>query len=94
MLAPIPTFDARVEEITESQSAEGHWFWSTLWQSKKIYRDVLLGSLLVNVFAVALPLYIMNVYVNFLHASCGFICPLIASANTLNPDKAKPNVGL
>ena len=62
MVTPIPTFDARVEEITESQSAEGHWFWSTLWQSKKIYRDVLLGSLLVNVFAVALPLYIMNVY--------------------------------
>ena len=62
MVTPIPTFDARVEEITESQSAESDWFWSTLWQSKKIYRDVLLGSLLVNVFAVALPLYIMNVY--------------------------------
>ena len=62
MLTPMPTFDARVDEIIESPSLEGHWFWSTLWQSKKIYRDVLLGSLLVNIFAVALPLYIMNVY--------------------------------
>ncbi len=41
---------------------EGHWFWSTLWESKSIYRDVLLASFIINVFIVATPLFIMNVY--------------------------------
>ena len=41
---------------------EGHWFWSTLWQSKSIYRDVLIASFLVNLFIIATPLFVMNVY--------------------------------
>ncbi|MBN2647863.1 MAG: type I secretion system permease/ATPase [Thiotrichales bacterium] len=41
---------------------EGHWFWSTLWKSKSIYRDVLVASLLINVFIIATPLFVMNVY--------------------------------
>ena len=41
---------------------EGHWFWSTLWKSKSIYRDVLIASMLINIFIIATPLYIMNVY--------------------------------
>ncbi|WP_319558123.1 type I secretion system permease/ATPase [Thiomicrorhabdus sp.] len=41
---------------------EGHWFWSTLWESKSIYRDVLLASFIINVFIVATPLFVMNVY--------------------------------
>ncbi|WP_173269712.1 type I secretion system permease/ATPase [Thiosulfatimonas sediminis] len=41
---------------------EGHWFWSTMWQSKSIYRDVLIASFLVNLFIIATPLFVMNVY--------------------------------
>ncbi len=41
---------------------ERHWFWSALAHSWRIYRDVLLASLLINVFAVLSPLFTMNVY--------------------------------
>ena len=39
-----------------------HWFWGTLIDSWRIYRDVLLASLLINIFVVASPLFVMNVY--------------------------------
>ena len=41
---------------------EGHWFWHTMWQNKSIYRDVLIASFLINLFILASPLFIMNVY--------------------------------
>lgn len=41
---------------------DGHWFWSTLWRSARIYRDVLLASVLINLFVLANPLFVMNVY--------------------------------
>jgi ATP-binding cassette subfamily C protein LapB len=40
----------------------GHWLWGTLARSWRVYRDVLLASVLINAFALATPLYIMNVY--------------------------------
>ncbi|MGB5919317.1 type I secretion system permease/ATPase [Arcobacter sp.] len=39
-----------------------HWFWDTLKLSKSIYKDVLLASLLINLFVLATPLFTMNVY--------------------------------
>ena len=39
-----------------------HWFWGTLKLSLPIYKDVLLASLLVNLFVLASPLFTMNVY--------------------------------
>jgi len=41
---------------------EGHWFWGTLWSSKSIYRDVLVASIVINLFVLANPLFVMNVY--------------------------------
>ncbi len=41
---------------------DGHWFWGTLWRSARIYRDVLLASVLINLFVLANPLFVMNVY--------------------------------
>ena len=41
---------------------EGHWFWSALLANMPVYRDVLLAALFINVFALALPLFTMNVY--------------------------------
>ncbi|MDP2521729.1 type I secretion system permease/ATPase [Neptunomonas phycophila] len=41
---------------------EGHWFWGTIWRSAKIYRDVLIASFLINLFVLANPLFVMNVY--------------------------------
>ena len=45
------------------QDAEArHWFWGTLWQNKAIYRDVLIASFFINLFVLANPLFVMNVY--------------------------------
>lgn len=53
-------FDARSPKVLKTQ--DGHWFWGTLRRSTYIYRDVLIGSLLINLFALATPLFTMNVY--------------------------------
>ncbi|WP_321406243.1 type I secretion system permease/ATPase [Tolumonas auensis] len=53
-------FDDRAPEVLKPR--EGHWFWSTLLESLPIYKDVLIASILINVFAVASPIFIMNVY--------------------------------
>jgi ATP-binding cassette subfamily C protein LapB len=38
------------------------WFWGTLKQNKKIYTEVIIAAVLINLFALASPLFIMNVY--------------------------------
>ncbi len=39
-----------------------HWFWDTIKLSWPIYKDVILASLLVNLFVLASPLFTMSVY--------------------------------
>lgn len=39
-----------------------HWFWGTLKRSKRIYMDVVIASLIINIFVLASPLFTMNVY--------------------------------
>jgi ATP-binding cassette, subfamily C, bacterial LapB len=39
-----------------------HWFWGVVTQSWPIYAEVMIASLMVNVFALAMPLFTMNVY--------------------------------
>ncbi|MBQ0784531.1 MAG: type I secretion system permease/ATPase [Amphritea sp.] len=53
-------FDKRSPDVLDTQ--EGHWFWGTFRSAMPIYRDVLIASLLINLFAVASPLFVMNVY--------------------------------
>lgn len=55
-----PDFDARVD--SPEGTYEGHWFWRILWNSKKIYRDVIIASFVINLFVLASPLFVMNVY--------------------------------
>ncbi len=38
------------------------WFWGSLNYSKKIYSDVIVASLVINLFVLASPLFTMNVY--------------------------------
>lgn len=59
---PLYQFDKRSEQRTDSFQGKGHWFWGTVFRSWRIYRDVLAASLLINLFAVASPLFVMNVY--------------------------------
>ena len=54
------SFDARTPEVGEV--AERHWFWGALLEQGGLYRDVLGAALLVNIFALVMPLFVMNVY--------------------------------
>lgn len=42
--------------------AAGHWFWGAILSQRGVYRDVLVAALLINVFALAMPMFTMNVY--------------------------------
>ncbi|WP_085920465.1 type I secretion system permease/ATPase [Halomonas sp. CSM-2] len=53
-------FDARGPEVKKQRSR--HWFWGVIRENRKLYRDVLIGSAVINLFAVAMPLFVMNVY--------------------------------
>ncbi|PSW03941.1 type I secretion system permease/ATPase [Photobacterium lipolyticum] len=53
-------YDERSPEILKTRN--GHWFWSTLWESRSIYRDVFIASILINIFAIAAPLFTRLVY--------------------------------
>ena len=57
---PKVRFDERSPSSIEYKSK--HWFWGTLKLSWRIYRDVLVASFLISVFALASPLFTMNVY--------------------------------
>ena len=59
-LKPQFKFDERAG--TDGKKRKGHWFWETLATEKNIYRDVIIASLLSNIFAFAMPLFVMNVY--------------------------------
>lgn len=57
---PAYRYDQRTKHIKTNSGV--HWFWSVIAGSWRIYRDVLLASLLINLFALANPLFVMNVY--------------------------------
>ncbi|MFQ1040603.1 type I secretion system permease/ATPase, partial [Citrobacter koseri] len=39
-----------------------HWFWAAVVQNWRLYRDAIGAAFLIIVFALAIPLYTMNVY--------------------------------
>lgn len=53
-------YDERTPETLKLP--ERHWFWGTLLRSRKIYRDVIIASVVINLFVIVSPLFIMNVY--------------------------------
>ena len=53
-------FDRRAPRIGLVRNR--HWFWGTLAENLPLYRDVLMAAALINVFAVVMPLFTMNVY--------------------------------
>lgn len=53
-------FDARTPETRSIK--QRHWFWGAVLQQRFVYRDVLWAALLINLFAVAFPMFSMNVY--------------------------------
>lgn len=57
---PVYRHDARTQDhgVIRPQ----HWFWDTILASWPIYGEVLVASFLINLFAIASPLFVMNVY--------------------------------
>lgn len=53
-------FDARAPEVGEHRHR--HWFWGVLQDNWLLYRDALSAAALINLFALAMPLFVMNVY--------------------------------
>ena len=53
-------FDNRTESTTIPRTK--NWFWGTILRFWPIYSEVFIASILVNSFALASPLFIMNVY--------------------------------
>ncbi len=47
---------------TTSEQESKHWFWTPFKANSAIYRDVIIAAILINLFGLASPLFIMNVY--------------------------------
>lgn len=58
-----PKFRTTREHVADLESvAAKKWFWGTIFQSWRIYRDVIVASFLINLFGLASSFYILNVY--------------------------------
>ena len=57
-----PEYKIKEQNIDQQTEAPRSWFWGVLFSSWKMYRDVLVASFFINVFGLATPFYILNVY--------------------------------
>jgi ATP-binding cassette subfamily C protein LapB len=48
--------------VAHKDEISGHWFWSLVRENRSIYSAALLGAVFINLFALASPIFIMNVY--------------------------------
>ena len=53
-------FEARAPQVKAVRAS--HWFWGTVLENWRLYRDTLLAALVVNLFALAIPMFSMTVY--------------------------------
>ena len=54
--------DSTRQDSKEKAGSAKNWFWGTIFKSWRIYRDVFVASFLINVFGLATPCFILNVY--------------------------------
>lgn len=59
-------FTEKFQQASKKESLiairKGHWFWNTFWDNRSVYRDVVIASIAINIFVLANPLFVMNVY--------------------------------
>jgi len=53
-------FEGRAENTISLESE--HWFWGTILLSWRIYRDVFLATIFINIFVLISPFFVRNVY--------------------------------
>jgi ATP-binding cassette subfamily C protein LapB len=49
-------FDVHIDDAKE------HWLWQKIKNTSSIYRDVIIASVMINIFALVSPLFVMNIY--------------------------------
>ena len=57
-----PSFRLDERNVETREAKPGHWFWRVIEESRPVYRDVAVAALFINLFAMAMPLFVMNVY--------------------------------
>lgn len=58
---PVFKFDSRTP-VARDELKSRHWFWGVVFQNWRLYRDGLSAALLVNIFALVMPMFSMTVY--------------------------------
>ena len=58
LVRPSTMFELTSESLSTGQT----WFWDTVKQFWRIYAQVIIAAVLINLIALASPLYVMNVY--------------------------------
>lgn len=54
-------FERRAGHDSQAPRHE-HWFWAAILANRRLYRDAMVAAVLINLFALAIPLFNMNVY--------------------------------
>lgn len=57
---PKPEFDN--SESAHQEDHDRHWFWGPMLECKSIYARVAVAAILVNIFGLTSPIFIMNIY--------------------------------
>jgi ATP-binding cassette subfamily C protein LapB len=54
--------DKNTSEVSSTKHVDDHWFWSVVKLNRPVYRDILIAAFFINLLALAMPLFVMNVY--------------------------------
>ncbi|MDO3384359.1 type I secretion system permease/ATPase [Gilvimarinus sp. SDUM040013] len=57
-----PKINFRARNAGIHEVVKGHWFWDVIKSHRSLFRDVLLAAFMINLFALVMPLFVMNVY--------------------------------
>jgi len=49
-------------DAPHAQDTDRHWFWGPMWGVRDIYWKVALAAVLINLFALTSPIFMMNIY--------------------------------
>ena len=49
-------------DAPHAQDANRHWFWGPMWEVRDIYWKVGIAAVLINLFALTSPIFMMNIY--------------------------------
>ncbi len=57
-----PRFQFDERAVRTKELEKEHWFWGVISEHRHLYRDIIVASVLSNLIAFSMPLFVMNVY--------------------------------